>query len=134
MSELGRVAAVLVAVGLGLMALGLLWPSVARQSVVWSEADAKEHATAAADLHSALHGHSGPAHAGAHDDEHEEHAAPANETELAAARERFESSHSRLQSARTTRSGVAWLLRWVGIAVAFCGAGLYIVLRVRGAA
>jgi hypothetical protein len=133
MSQLGRIATVLVALGMGLLVLGLLWPSVARQSIVWSEADAKEHATAAADLHSALHGYAGPTHAEAHEGEHEEHAAPANDTELAAARERFDSSQSRLQTARTARSGVAWLLRWVGIAVAFCGAGLYVVMRAQGA-
>jgi ABC-type transport system involved in cytochrome bd biosynthesis fused ATPase/permease subunit len=109
-------------VGIVLVVLSLIWPSIIGKAV-WSEQQAREHATAAAELHRLAHGHAHAAdHAAGVEGEH-------NRGSLEEAKQRYERSQDMLQRAKTYRQGTARLLRWAGTACSLLGAAGYFLLR-----
>ncbi len=109
--------------GIVLIVLSVMWPRWTGGRAVWTDADARAHAAAAADLHGQFANHNrelAEAPATAED--------PATDVDtLAAARERFDASQARLDAARTRGLTTAALIRWLGIVMALAGALAFLI-------
>ncbi len=124
--------------GLALLVLSFIWPSLVMRSA-WTEEQAIEHATAAAEMHRLVHeqepagahahaGHAPTRPAGAAGQAELPHGPEA----LQAAKMRYEKSAAALKRAQAYYSGTAVWLKWIGIMLIFIGGGGY-VLVVRAA-
>lgn len=112
---------VVVGIGIFLVVLSFVWPSIMGTKVVWSEDQARELSEASAEMHRLLH-------------EHDHGTADGNPEEgepdvLLAAKERYERSEAGLQRARSLQQGPAAVFKWTGIVLALLGAVGYFVVR-----
>jgi hypothetical protein len=119
-----RIVWSLLGLGLVLVVLSWIWPSVVGPGIAWSDAQATEHAKASAHLHYqqgevALHA--------------VEHGRKPDLKAIAEARERYEASQAKLQAAQRWRSGVALWLQWTGLLLAAVGLVGYFAVRRRAA-
>ena len=106
-------------VGIVLVALSVMWPRWTGGRAVWTDADARAHAAAAADLHKQFSNH-----------DHGLSEDPTTGVDtLAAARKSFDASQARLEVARTRGLPTAAVLRWLGIVTALTGAVAFLILR-----
>jgi len=116
MMRTGYPPIVLAVVGIGLMVLSFVWPSMVSDESVWSEEQAREHAELAADVHHSVCslGHE----SGTHDDD-----------SSTAVKQRYERSAAELKAAQAYRGKTAAYFRWAGIACTLLAVGAYHVSR-----
>jgi hypothetical protein len=115
----------LIAVGLILLAASMIWPRVVSSQSLWSEEQALEKSSAAADLHR-------KSHVAAHAQistrlSAEDKARKARE--LKEAQQRFDESRRLLDEAQTVRRTIPMILRWTGSVLAVIGVVSYFSIR-----
>src|SRR4030095_836588 len=109
-------------VGLVLMLAGptmvaMLLPT----SSVWTNDDAEKLTRASANLHAAIHAHGEAAHG--------QGASEGPLTDLAAAQREYETQERRLDASRSRQGWLEFGARLLGVGVAACGIGGYIMAR-----
>jgi len=112
------------ALGVFLIGLSLVWPSLTR-GTLRGEEEAHQHAENAAQVHALLHERE-PALGGGHGDPQSHTPAAAGDGEngsaaYQAAKEKHDQSRARLERAQFVNSGVAVWFRWVGIVLTLAG-------------
>jgi hypothetical protein len=104
---------VLMVIGLALMVLGWTWSWLVPSSVYWGPEEAQEYVQAQADLHAKTH-------AAKHRKD------GTDDSEFAAARERFEKVRDQLEKARGMRGSTGTYLAAAGILLVLVGIGIYL--------
>lgn len=98
-------------------------------SFVWTNEDAEKLGKASANLHAAIHAH------GAHDHGQTAHGEGASEDplpDLAAAQKEYETQQHRLDASRSRKEWFEFGTRLLGVVIAACGIGGYIIARRSG--
>ncbi|HJS06844.1 MAG TPA: hypothetical protein VJ809_04265 [Pirellulales bacterium] len=124
-----RIAAfLLILAGCVVVTLSFIWPLIFPPESRWTEEQAAEHSKAGTHFHSiAMGGHS---HTKSRSGSNGKAAAKVSESELAAARRRWEESKAALDAAQVKGKSTAGWLRYGGAAIALVGvAGLVLDKR-----
>ncbi len=118
---------IVISVGLFLLLLGAVWPTVVQPS--WSEEEGQEHGEASAALHAAAHDRN-PSHALSHGDGQPSQSdtakvKAAKEEAYEKALKKFDEGEAAKASSEWIQSGPAGIFRWGGTFVLVLGIGLY---------
>ena len=110
-----RTALVLLAVGLLLIVLSVVWQQDLGFNRGYTDEDAMEYAQASSDLHAAMDAMDESSHSHEESEAHE-HA------DLAGAQARFDAVQARRDQALESRAMTSWLMKWGGLALTLTGA------------
>ena len=110
--------------GLIIILLGVAWPYLLPESLLWDDARAVELTDASESLHETMH-----AHGHNHDHAHFAEADADDPPEVIAAAKRYRDAQAELDSAKFWSLAMSRYLRWTGIAI--CGLGIVVYMAAR---
>lgn len=121
MNRMRVMAVIMLAVGLVLFVVSLLWSTFMPTDLVWSREQGVEQARASTQLHKLTHDR-------AHAEESNISEARKEEArrQLAESKKRFEASRAALERAQTLRRRIPFAMRWSGVAIMVIGLGIYL--------
>jgi hypothetical protein len=110
--------------GLVLLLLGVAWPYLIPESLLWDDARAVELSDASESLHETMH-----AHGHDHDDAHFAETDADDPPEVISAAKHYRDVQAGLDSAKFWTLSMPHYLRWTGVAI--CGLGVVVYMAAR---